>query len=386
MKKLGCVMEVKMKRIFILYSRFYDMDGKNLEIGGIETYIQNLLQIIKKLQIEPYIFQFANKNFHRIFNGVNIYGVDISHCKRTQTKNKMLYEEVEKIADLKNDIIIFASDYLNVKNSFEKSICIQHGIAWDYGKKERDKRFYINLFINSLKNIGRINRLNYAKNVVCVDYNFLNWYRSQVQFNNTNLNVIPNFVNIDDDINLRKNNEIVKIIFARRFETYRGSRIFSDAIKDVLLKRENIEITFAGNGSDEEYLKSVFYNVKNVKFIKYDATESLKIHEQYDIAVIPSIGSEGTTLSLLEAMASKCAIIASNVGGITNVIIDGYNGILIKPNSKFLEDKLIELIDNYYLREELSLRAYDTVKSAFSYDSWEKKWLEIISKVDKREV
>ncbi|WP_420491566.1 glycosyltransferase [Neobacillus drentensis] len=49
-----------------------------------------------------------------------------------------------------------------------------------------------------------------------------------------------------------------------------------------------------------------------------------------------NLGSEGTSLSLLEAMAAKCAEIATNVGGMTNIILDNYNGLIINPDESEL--------------------------------------------------
>jgi glycosyltransferase involved in cell wall biosynthesis len=50
----------------------------------------------------------------------------------------------------------------------------------------------------------------------------------------------------------------------------------------------------------------------------------------FDVFVLPSL-REGTSLSLLEAMASGVAPIVTNVGGNPNVVKNGYNGYLVKP-------------------------------------------------------
>lgn len=107
----------------------------------------------------------------------------------------------------------------------------------------------------------------------------------------------------------------------------------------------------------------------NVSFISYKSSESLDIHADKHIAVVPTIGSEGTSLSLLEAMSAQCAVIASNVGGMTNIILDDFNGLMVNAGDSLdLYRAMKRLIDNPTVMNRLSENAYKTVKQAFSYD------------------
>ena len=128
-------------------------------------------------------------------------------------------------------------------------------------------------------------------------------------------------------------------------------------------------------------MKDCLKEYSTVDFIKYSYEQSYDIHSKYDIAVVPTLGSEGTSLSLLEAMSAGCAVVCSNVGGMSNIVIDHYNGLMINPDSQSLYAALTELIDNPNMISILSERARDTVKSAFSYESWSNRWKEIIIKV-----
>lgn len=118
-----------------------------------------------------------------------------------------------------------------------------------------------------------------------------------------------------------------------------------------------------------------------MNFITYNSEKSLKIHQDKDIAVIPTIASEGTSLSLLEAMAAGCAVICTNVGGMTNIIIDGYNGLMINPDEDSLYKALDRLIEDKLLRGRLQAKAYETIKEAFSLNIWKSKWAQIIKNI-----
>ena len=170
----------------------------------------------------------------------------------------------------------------------------------------------------------------------------------------------------------------MRIIFARRFYEYRGTRIFTEAIKRILNEYANVDVTMAGDGPDKGWMKAQLVDYSNVHFISYKSNESLLIHLDKDIAVVPTVGSEGTSLSLLEAMASKCAVICSNVGGMTNIILDGYNGLMIEPTSDNIYLALKQLLDNPEQRGCLACKAYETSSHAFSFENWKKRWLNII--------
>jgi len=153
----------------------------------------------------------------------------------------------------------------------------------------------------------------------------------------------------------------------------RGTRIFGEAAKELLKKYSQISFTFAGEGPDENWLREIFYANKRVKFIKYSPDETLAIHLAHDIAVVPSLASEGTSLSVAEAMATGCPVVATAVGGITNMIINGYNGILTMPNSSSIQDGIESLIQNSETRQSIGIRAYETAKAAFSIEQWKNR-------------
>ena len=74
------------------------------------------------------------------------------------------------------------------------------------------------------------------------------------------------------------------------------------------------------------------------------------ILQKADIFILPS-KYEGMPISLIEAMGSALPIIASNVGGIPDMISDGENGIIISPNANDLADAISRLIkdqDRYW--------------------------------------
>ncbi|NPV53652.1 MAG: glycosyltransferase family 4 protein [Firmicutes bacterium] len=99
-----------------------------------------------------------------------------------------------------------------------------------------------------------------------------------------------------------------------------------------------------------------------------------------DVALIPSKATEGTSLSCLEAMGVGCAVIASYVGGLSDLIIEGYNGRLIKPTVENLVSTLVELIEDSEKRAYLWRNARETSLS-FTLDMWRLRWARVIGEV-----
>ena len=85
-----------------------------------------------------------------------------------------------------------------------------------------------------------------------------------------------------------------------------------------------------------------------------------------DIFVLPTL-SEGLGVSVLEAMAMGKPVIASNVGGIPEIIEHGQNGYLVPPgDAAALASAIIRLIENARIRSSFSLKGRERVAARFS--------------------
>ena len=369
-----------MKKVKILYYGYLDIINEKeyrLTIGGLATYITNLISIFKKLEFEIEIFQFAKDNFE-----INLENAVVKGVYSPKNKLEDLVNKASENADYKNDILLFATDFAIVKSKFLKTITIQHGVAWDIPslKSKNYLENIISIFKNSLRVLKKYNRYRKCEHIVCVDYNFVNWYRSQIAYISNKLYIIPNFSEVPE-YKKRFNEKEIKIIFARRFEEYRGTRIFTQAINNLLKKYSNVQVTLAGDGSDKSWIEKNILFKERVNFMRYEAEDSIKIHSNYDIAVVPTRGSEGTSLSLLEAMAAGCAVVSTYVGGLSNIVLDGYNGFLVEPKVEAIEEAVEKLILSKKLRERIAQKGYETVKEAFSKEKWEEKWIQVIKKI-----
>ena len=136
----------------------------------------------------------------------------------------------------------------------KNSLSIQHGIGWDLPVSYMtQKQYYKKGFGAILKKLqvnfyGFLNS-RHANYLVCVDYNFINWYRTVFPYHlPETITVIPNFtqkIASEEEINkklIRK--KCTSILFARRFTSYRGTKIFTEVIKRLLSDTKNIQVGF----------------------------------------------------------------------------------------------------------------------------------------------
>lgn len=373
----------------ILYSTFFDHDGKEQMIGGIETYLLNLAGVCQEMVIEPTIYQWSNKPFHRNVDGIVAKGMPVLHLPYKKRPHALFGSVLEEI-DADEDIVIFGSDAQSVRSNCKRAVSIQHGISWDL-----PARFLTSHGLCQRGLIGRLYKawiqrrfIGYYErcpNRVCVDHNFLNWYRTHLVAEPRGRNwVIPNCAEIAsmEQIKARNRSEkTIRILFARRFCEYRGTRIMSEAAKSILARYSNVEFTFAGEGPDEKWMKEYFADEARVKFLKYFPDEALDIHLRHHVAVVPSLASEGTSLAVVEAMGAGCAVVATAIGGITSMIIDGYNGLLVSPNVSELTSALERVIESPEFMRQLGENAYDVASKEFSLRQWQTRWRQVIETI-----
>jgi glycosyltransferase involved in cell wall biosynthesis len=121
--------------------------------------------------------------------------------------------------------------------------------------------------------------------------------------------------------------------------------------------------------------------IRRVKFLEYIPDECIPAYyAAADLFVLPSVvderdDTEGLGVVLLESLACQTPCVASNVGGIPDVIIDGLNGRLVEPaNPKMLADEVSRLIADQETRLEMGKQGRLFVKKHFS---WQAKAQEI---------
>ncbi|RLG99210.1 hypothetical protein DRO38_08050 [Candidatus Bathyarchaeota archaeon] len=148
-----------------------------------------------------------------------------------------------------------------------------------------------------------------------------------------------------------------------------GVKMLIRAFKKVIGEYSNAKLLIIGDG---EYMEDIEMFVKeldienNVVFTGFldDVFVPLSVT---DIYTHISLQEGGVSISLLEAMSIGKPVIATKIGGIPELIIDGENGILVDPEPKAIAKKIIELYEDEEICKRIGNTALSTVKNNFSW-------------------
>jgi glycosyltransferase involved in cell wall biosynthesis len=349
--------------VYIFQFKFFDKSGTTCFNGGAERYLRDLAAVLVNEGKTPILIQVGQtKLWERTTGSLNVIGIPI--------KND--YDFIKFSTLLRNYEFVIYSGYDDWGKKLHPNILISHGINWD--GPDNDVR------------IGKVRKIiSDVDHFVSVDTNTISWLRTTFSKSllGKNMRYIPNYVDTDLYKPLpRKKSGRINITFPRRCSAERGYWPVSKVLPVIMEKYPQADFNFVGFAHGEKIaadLKSLAARFPNrIKHCTVEPDEMAGIYQQTDISLIPTLYSEGTSLSCIEAQACGNIAIATNVGGLPNLVIDGYNGFLINPNEHDLLNALDKAIANPDLCERISKNAV-LVAKAFDKKIWEDRWAQLIN-------
>ena len=154
-------------------------------------------------------------------------------------------------------------------------------------------------------------------------------------------------------------NNIIRIVCIGRLEKEKNHVLLIKVLAKIILKFPNVELSLVGNGSLKQYLEGEVRSLnlaKNIKFLGLRNDISGLLNKA-DIFVLPS-NYEGMPITLIEAMITGLPIVATNVGGVPDMIRNEKEGLLVDVDGAQIEKAIEKMIDNEGLRTTLGEQAH----------------------------
>ncbi|HEX5703199.1 MAG TPA: glycosyltransferase [Pyrinomonadaceae bacterium] len=356
-------------RVCIVAPAFFDMLGRVPYLGGAERYVYELTHVLREMGYEPEIYQPAKGNWQRYFRDIRITGLDTGG--EGDAMNQVFHRTVPP-----PQLTIYIFFPLASPRCYRPSIGISHGVYWD--------NFYVTRTDTEIqKNVRQvINSLANLDTVISVDTNTINWVRTVSPDLAEKFRYLPNFVDTSQfqPPAQKKESKHTVILFPRRIYKPRGSELLLKAMPTILRRHRDVVFHVVGQAEPEERdaLKRLIGTYPGrIHFEELPPERMQEAYQAADITIIPTVHSEGTSLSCLEAMACGNAVVATDVGGLPNIVLNRHNGLLIRPAEDELTSALDLLVTDRELRERLARNAVTTAK-AFDLSEWKAGWRRVL--------
>ncbi|MCR6513738.1 MAG: glycosyltransferase family 4 protein [Clostridium chrysemydis] len=345
--------------------------------GGVSQYIKTFLKYVDKKNYQHTIlvsnqYRDEEKEYRELVDNIEYVEMVREISLKQDLKSILCIRRI--IKRLNPDIIYMHSSKAGAigrvasVGSKAKIIYNAHGWAFDMDISNKKKNMYI--FIE--KALAKV-----TDKIVCISKNDYDVAIKEKISNKSKLELIPNGIDIEKfeetklDNSIRKsynipdNNKIIGMV--ARISEQKSPRTFVEVAKEILKKRKDVTFIMVGDGEQRAEIEEYIFqnNLENNIIITGWVTNTIQITKGFDIAMLTS-NWEGFGLVIPEYFISKVPTIASNVGGIRNIIINDKNGILVSNQDINEYCKSIERLlddDKYY--NKIMNNAYKDAKENF---------------------
>ena len=347
-----------------------------LDLAGAETMCENLTNSLIKLGHEVIVISLYD--YHSVItermekNGIKIIYLN----KKSGLDLSLTIKLVKIFKEYKPDVVhshLYAGKYAHVA----ASICGVPGKVYTIQKKKKNEAGMMNRTFNRFLfkhcHVVPVSLSKEIQKSVVDEYN-INFKDTPVIFNGVSMEKC----HIKNDYTGNK-----KVLHIGRFSKQKNHEVLVKAFSIVVNRGHDVSLYLYGQGELEESIKELVKNLhmdKNIFFCGL-TDDVYSVMESTDIFVLPSL-FEGMPMTLIEAMGTGMPILASNVGGIPDMIENEKSGLLCEPTVEQVAAGLEKLISS---EEDRKLYGQNAVigSEKFSADMMAKDYYEIYLKACK---
>lgn len=349
------------------------------KVGGGETHIVDLVKHLNKEHFQPVVLSFTDGEMIDTLNDIGVENYVIHSEKAfdfsTWKNVKTLMREKEIDLIHIHGTRATSNVYWAAKKLDLPTVYTIHGWSFhdDQNALVKNARIFFEKWITKKTDcnisVSSSNQQTGFKNIPGFESVVIHNGIDLVKFN-------PDCAkrkNLRNELNIAQNAFVIS--FIGRMTAQKDPLTLIKAFKEIISEYPNAVLLMVGDGELKDKaiaLTKEFGLEKSVIFQKSRA-DVADILFSSDIFCLPSLW-EGFPIALLEAMAMRKAVIATEVDGSVEIIQNKKNGILVKPqNIQMLTDAIKELISNNSLKTKLAIAAQQTILNDFDVKNMTKK-------------
>ncbi|MBK9404429.1 MAG: glycosyltransferase [Ignavibacteria bacterium] len=351
----------------------------NLSLGGAQILLFDILCKLKEYEdLELTLVTIDSGEYIEKYKNAGIKIIDIGEKGLINPK---IYFKLKKVIEsLKPDIVhthLNKADFYGriaaKRSNVPLIISTCHNYSTTHSGADINKKSFFDVIDNFVIDYSKsyliaisklvkqylINRNPSYEKITEVIYNGINFDKIKYKLSNGEILKLRSKNNIDSD------DFVISVI--GRLDKQKGHLIFLESVKEIIHQNKKIKILLIGDGSLREQIE-IFIKENNLSsqvIMKGFQPDSEPYIEISDLICVPSLW-EGFGLVIIEGMIKKKIILASDVGGIPEIIEDGKTGFLFKSQNKTeLIKKLIYIYSNIKELDHIKEKAVSVIKDNF---------------------
>ncbi len=329
----------------------------NLDLAGAEVMLQNLATEIKRNNVDVYVVTlYSNRTvIHERLENANIKVISLQ--KESNSIINLVRLLRKKIRELRPSVIhthryVLPYAFLASLGMRTKIVHTVHNVA----EKEVGKLgLFLNRFLYKIKRIQFVSISPKVRSSLSIRYHIKD-LKIPMIYNGIDLSrcIKKASYDVSDEF---------KILHIGRFGTQKNHSAMIDSYSEFLKYNRNSKLILVGDGDlfDEMKNKVIDLNISSSVDFRGRLDNVFELLNECDVFILPSLW-EGMPITLIEAMGTGLPIIASDVGGVGDMITNEYEGELFSLEDFDLTNRIIKLHGNLELRQKYGRNAFEKSK------------------------
>lgn len=171
---------------------------------------------------------------------------------------------------------------------------------------------------------------------------------------------------------------------AGRLKPEKGVFELLEAVGLLALAYPGLKLVYVGDGPQREALEERARRLSLKERVVFTGFRSDmdRMYAALDVFVLPSTCREAFGLVLIEAMAMRRPVIATRLGGIPEIVRDGFNGLLItEKDARSLAAALERYVKDRPFADEMAAKGKETVDACFTLDRMGENFVKVLKKL-----